>query len=292
MQKAKNKLYEVLRDDNTCKAGHIFDTTIVILIILNVIFVILDTFDMPSWYFSFSMGLEYISVSVFTAEYILRVWVAPLARPSLSPGKARLKYIFSFMAVIDLLAVLPFYLSFWAVDLRILHALRIIRLLRVFKLTHYTRALYTIGRVFRKKLWQLFCAVFVIILLTIMASVLMFNVENMAQPGLVENAFSGLWWAITGYNEVYPLTAFGKFLSVFIAMLQVALVAVPTAILCTGFIEVLKEDEKTLNPNPFTVDGLSAADEIAKYKRLMDDGTITPEEFETIKSMLLPKPIE
>lgn len=98
------------------------------------------------------------------------------------------------MAIIDLLAVLPFYIPFLIpIDLRVLRTLRVIRLLRLFKVNRYTSALSTIANVFKKKANQLISSMIVVSLLMVIASVLMYNVENAAQPDKFQNAFSGLW---------------------------------------------------------------------------------------------------
>lgn len=170
--------------------------------------------------------------------------------PEMSPLKARLKYIFSFMAIIDLLAILPFYVPFLIpIDLRVLRMLRIIRLLRIFKINRYTTALSTIADVFKRKKHQLLSSMAVVIILMIIAAVLMYNIENEAQPEAFDNAMSALWWAVAtlttvGYGDVYPVTILGKILSAIIAILGIGLVAVPTGILSSGFVESIEEQKQ------------------------------------------------
>lgn len=164
--------------------------------------------------------------------------------------KARIKYIFSFLALVDLFSILPFYIPLIIpIDLRIL---RVVRLFRVFKLGRYTHALSTISNVFKRKQNQLLSSIFVVSILMIIASVLMFNVENEAQPDVFENAFSALWWAIAtittvGYGDIYPITVFGKVLSAIIALLGIGLVAVPTGIISSGFMEEMEREKSTEN---------------------------------------------
>lgn len=154
------------------------------------------------------------------------------------------------MAIIDLLAVLPFYIPFLIpIDLRVLRTLRVIRLLRLFKVNRYTSALSTIADVFKKKANQLISSMIVVSLLMVIASVLMYNVENAVRPDKFQNAFSGLWWAVAtlttvGYGDIYPVTAAGKILSAIIALLGIGLVAVPTGIISAGFTENLQEKQK------------------------------------------------
>jgi voltage-gated potassium channel len=258
--KAKTAVYNLIRtDDENGVAASIFDGTIIALIAVNVLLVILDTFSFPPAVQSVFRKIEIISVVVFTAEYAARLWTADKTAPGKSPLAARLKYAISFMAVIDLLAILPFYLPFvFSVDLRILRAIRLLRLLRLLKVNRYTSALSTVGAVMRHKASQLISSILVVLVVMIIASVLMYNVENEAQPEVFANAFSGLWWAIAtlttvGYGDIYPITAAGKILSAVIALLGIGLVAVPTGIISSGFVEHIgaenPEDEKSYCPH-------------------------------------------
>lgn len=231
----------------------IFDWSIISLIIINVILVILDTFSgFPQWVISVFRVTEIVSVILFTIEYLLRLWTADLIYKDKSAFKARVKYIFSFMALVDLLAILPFYMPFiFPIDLRVLRMIRLFRLLRLLKVNRYTKALLSVGEVLKRKSAQLFSSIFVVLILMIMASVLMYTIENEAQPEVFVNAFSGLWWAIAtlttvGYGDIYPITGLGKLLGSVIALLGIGLVAVPTGIITAGFMEkiTLEKDEK------------------------------------------------
>lgn len=251
--RVKNCIYNIIRDDDENEvAGNIFDGVIISLIIVNVIMVIVETFTLPALVQDIFYYIEIVSIVVFSIEYVARVYTSDLLYSDISPMKARIKYIFSFMALIDLLAILPFYLPFViSIDLRVLRMLRIIRLLRVFKVNRYTNALTSIGTVFKRKKSQLLSSVFVVMVLMVIASVLMYNIENEAQPEAFSNAFSALWWAVAtfttvGYGDIYPITAMGKILSAIIAFLGIALVAVPTGIISAGFMEQIS-DEKNEN---------------------------------------------
>lgn len=251
-RKVKNGVFNILHSENNQnKAAKVFDLFIIGLIIINLIMVIADTFTLPEKLSNIMSYLETFSVIVFSVEYILRVWTADLAYPDLKPAKARMKYMFSFMALIDLIAILPFYIPFIIkIDLRALRALRTVRLLRMFKMNRYTKALSSIADVFKRKASQLQSSVFVVFLLMLISSILMYQVEHSAQPGVFKNAFSGIWWAVAtfttvGYGDIYPVTAAGKILSAIIALLGIALVAVPTGIITAGFMEQI--DDKNDN---------------------------------------------
>lgn len=246
MKNIKQKIYNVIMG-NEGKISNIFDGMIITLIIINIIMVIAYTFDLPDYVQNVFNIVENASVIIFTIEYMLRIWTSDYIYKALSPLKARIKYIFSFMAIIDLLAILPFYFPMIiAVDLRVLRALRLVRIFRIFKISRYTDALTSIGMVFKSKKNELFSSVMVVFLLMIMSAIIMYNVENAAQPKTFNNAFAALWWAVAtfttvGYGDIYPVTVLGKILSAVIALLGIGLVAVPTGIISAGFMEQINK---------------------------------------------------
>ncbi len=259
MKELKRRIFNILQPgEQEGKYERFFDVFIILLIIINVVMVIADTFALPEYVSNIFNAIEVFSIIVFTAEYLLRLWTAGLLYPSVSAPRACIKYIFSFMAIIDLLAILPFYLPFvFPIDLRVLRTLRIVRLFRLFKVNRYTNSLSLIAKVFKNKASQLISSVFVVGLLMVISSVLMYSIENPVQPDVFKNAFSGLWWAVAtfttvGYGDIYPITATGKILSAIIALLGIGLVAVPTGIISAGFIESIddegEEDKKHFCP--------------------------------------------
>lgn len=282
----KKRLFEIIQAANpNDKASRVFDISLMTLIIFNVFLVIADTFVLPETLKKISSTIETVSVIIFSIEYVLRIWTADLLFPDKKVWKARLKYVFSFLALIDLMAIVPFYLPFFIrVDLRVLRILRIIRLLRVFKLNRYTNAITSVFVVFKNKKDELLSSVFVVVLLMIIASVLMFSIENEAQPQVFRNAFDALWWALAtlttvGYGDIYPVTFFGRILSSIIAILGIGLVAVPTGIISAGFMETV---EKNKEP-PYHV----VRHELIFIKQLLDEGLITQEDFDAKKKKLL-----
>lgn len=244
----KKKVFAVIESSaDGGAAGRLFDLSLLTLIVVNLILVIADTFDIPQGLLSAFNAVEAFSVIVFTIEYILRVWTADLLYPGMPKAKARLKYVFTFMALIDLLAVLPFYIPFLIpVDLSILKTLRIVRLLRLFKVSRHTNTFAAIGEVFRKRIVQLLSSMLMIFLLMVITSVLMYNVEHAAQPEKFDNAFSSFWWAIAtlttiGYGDIYPITIAGQVLNGIFAFLGIGFVAIPTGIISAGFVEYFRQ---------------------------------------------------
>lgn len=249
-KKIKHRTYEIIE---AAKPGDIlskvFDIFIMALIFINVIAVLLDTFDLPPAVAKASKVIEIISVMIFTVEYLLRLWTCEYKYPKCSPAKCLIKYVFSFMAIIDLLAIIPFYLPMIiSIDLRVLRMLRIFRLMRIFKINRYTKALALIGQVFKNKSGQLISSIAVVFVLILIASVIMYNVEHEAQPEQFTNVFQSMWWAIAtlttvGYGDIYPITTIGKMLSATIALLGIGLVAVPTGIITAGFSELVEKEK-------------------------------------------------
>lgn len=251
MNSIKHKIFNIINDtENPTKASKFFNISIITLILVNILLIILDTFNMPYHIVKMFNLVEFISTIIFTAEYVLRVWTSDLLYPALAPFKARLRYIKSFMALIDLLSILPFYIPFIIpIDLRALRTLRIFRLLRLFKINRYTKALSSIYNVFKNKFAQLMSSMAVVLILIIISSILMYNIESAAQPGAFSNALDGMWWAVAtlttvGYGDIYPTTTLGKLLSSVIALLGIGIVAIPTGIISAGFVESI-EDTKT-----------------------------------------------
>lgn len=249
MLKAKKRIFQIIEISDGDFISRIFDLFIISLILLNVFLVFLDTFTLPDSIRYISRLIETASVAIFSVEYILRFWTSDLLYPKLPAWKARLHYFFSFMALIDILAIIPFFVPLLIpVDLRVLRILRVVRMFRLFKMNRYTNAFSQIVSVFKRQAAQLFSSLFVVFLLIVVTSVIMYHVENAAQPENFSNAFSGMWWAVAtlttvGYGDIYPVTAIGKVLSAIIALLGIGLVAVPTGIISAGFMEQIKDKE-------------------------------------------------
>ncbi|MCM1166807.1 MAG: ion transporter [Lachnospiraceae bacterium] len=261
-KKIKQRTYEILEvaaPHDT--ASRVADIVLMILILLNVGIIIADTFKLPQEASRVCGVIETVSVIIFSVEYIVRLWTSDLKYPELPSWRARLRYIRSFAAVIDLVSLLPSFLTFVSANLMVLRMLRIFRLFRAFKLNRYTHALHDIGEVFRRKASQLISSMIVVSFLIVIAAVLMYDAEHAAQPDKFDNALSGIWWAIAtlttvGYGDIYPVTVLGRVMSGVIALLGIGLVAVPTGIITAGFSEQIsqrqkaaeREDEKNFCP--------------------------------------------
>lgn len=230
------------------KLDGLFDLLVSALIVLNVLFIFLESYaGVRAVYGDFFHAFELFSIGVFSLEYLLRLWTADLQYPRLPAGKARLKFMFSFMGMIDLLAIAPFFLPLLVtLDLRIVRALRLLRLLRMFKLGRHSKSLRMIGDVLKETKFDLLVTFFLTVILLIIASTLMFFLERDAQPEAFENIGQSLWWAVAtlttvGYGDIYPITGMGKFLSGIIALIGIGIVALPTGIISSAFVEKLSD---------------------------------------------------
>ena len=245
----KTKVYETIEDNIVDSRAHkIFESIMISLVLANVAAVIIESFINDLRIFR---GFEVFSVLVFSIEFALRLWVADLKYESSGFMKPALKQIFSPPGLIDIVSILPFYLSLFfpiGFDARILRLLRLTRLLRLFKLRHYLDSFRLIEKVIQKKRYELFITAFLVFLLLLVSSTLMYEVEHDAQPDKFPNIVSALWWAVAtlttiGYGDVYPITNMGRFISAAISLIGIGLVALPTGIISSGFIEEFRSND-------------------------------------------------
>lgn len=226
-------------------ASWYFDTFIIGLILLNVVSLILETVpSLQSEYGNAFYKFELVSVIVFTVEYILRLWTANLIPKFSKPVTGTIRFAFTPMAIIDFLAILPFYLPFLGVDLRLLRILRVFRIFRLFKIVRYVSALTLINNVIKHKREELVVTFIFTIFLLLIASSVMYYVEHPAQPEHFSSIPETMWWGIAtlttvGYGDIYPITPLGKFLGGVIAIIGIGLFALPTGILASGFSDEL-----------------------------------------------------
>jgi voltage-gated potassium channel len=226
-----------------------FDFFILTLVLLNVIAVILETVEpLGARYAAAFRRFEVFSVAVFTVEYLARLWSC-VSRPEYArPVAGRLRFALRPMSLVDLLAVLPFYLEFVWVDLRFVRVLRLLRIFRVAKLGRYSSSVGLLGRVVRKNKEELVVTFALMALLVVLASSCMYFAEHEAQPDKFPDIPSAMWWSIVtlttvGYGDVYPLTPLGKFFAGVISILGIGMFALPTGILGASFVEELQREK-------------------------------------------------
>ena len=247
-----NIMYELFGKRNQqSMRRRIFDFCLMVIILLNVVAVILESIvEIYDAFKNVFYIFELFSIGIFSVEYILRVYTADSIYPVQNRFKSSLKYIFSAMGLIDLLAILPFYLPFLIkIDLRFLRILRIIRFLRILKISRYNKSLNLIWSVVKEKRTELAVTCFLSFLFLLIASFFMYYIEGPMQPQKFSNVITSFWWAVAtlttvGYGDVYPITNLGKFVGGIIALLGIGLIALPTGMIGAGFVEKIGEGKK------------------------------------------------
>ncbi len=292
-QTIRKKIYRLLEYGfDGPKPGRLLSGFIVLLIILNVIAIILESYKLIGEKYHREFFLfNTFSVVIFTLEYVARIWVS-IESPNqnkAAPIKSRIKYILSPVSLIDFLAIAPFYLSFiFAIDLRYL---RMLRMLRLLKLTHYFKGLRLFIDVLRKELPSIGAAVIIMSVLVILSASVMYSVENDAQPDVFDSIPSAIWWSVVtmttvGYGDVTPVTFLGKFISIFIMLLGVGIVALPAATLAAKFGDELRTRRKLLTREIDTAlqDGIISLDERVAIEKISDSMGISSQELDDVIS--------
>ncbi len=244
MAEMKRRVHEILEvaapGDRTSR---LFDLSLMILIILNVVAVILETVeDLFSAYDPLFRAFDLFSVAVFSIEYLLRVWSCTADERYASPVRGRLRYMRTPLAVIDLVAILPFYLPLVFVDLRFVRAIRLFRLFRLFKMARYSESMRTFGRVLTLKKEELMISLFTLLILLVFSSSMVYYVEHESQPEVFSSIPAAMWWGVVtlttvGYGDVYPITPVGKFIGALVILVGIGMFALPAGILASGFVE-------------------------------------------------------
>ena len=250
-EKIKYHVYDILVETDD---GEVVDRVIaimlMILILINTVTVVLETVEEINYvYGSLFHAVEVVSVGIFSLEYLLRLWVAPLD-PRYSGRFGRVRYAFSLMAIIDLLSILPTLLPmFFHFDLRFIRFLRLFRLFRLFKLSRYVRSLTTFDDVIRARKEQLAVTLVTISMMLLVASSIMYLLEHEAQPDKFPHIPAAMWYGVVtlttiGYGDVYPITPLGKLVGGFIGFLGIGLFALPAGILASGFAEEINKKQQ------------------------------------------------
>lgn len=226
--KIRNSLWTIV-EDNTTKKGKLFDYFIQILIVLSLVSFSIESLpNLSDKTLNILKKFEILSITIFSTEYILRIFVS----------KRPIKYIFSFYGIIDILAILPFYVT-GLMDLRFLRMFRIFRVFRAFKLIRYNKALsrfHTAYKIVKEEL-VLFFMVTLMLLFLVSAGIYAF--ENEAQPEVFKSVFHSAWWAVVtlttvGYGDVYPITIGGRIFTFFVLMIGIGIIAVPAGLIGTA----------------------------------------------------------
>ncbi len=241
----RKKLYQVLEKQQGGWKEKVINLSLMLLILLNVVAIALESEDeIFQQYEHIFHYFEAFSVLIFSVEYLIRVWVSvesPNPRFQ-SPVRGRIRYMLTPMALIDLLSILPFFLGMLEIDNLLF--LRSLRLVRVFKLTRYSHSINLLLTVLRNESEVLLSALFIVIILIVLASTGIHIVEGEQQPDAFGSIPRAIWWATVtlttiGYGDVVPITSAGKIFSGVITLTGVAVAALPAGILASGLTKEL-----------------------------------------------------
>ena len=246
----RKKIFNIIQiGDKSNPASRAFDIFIVAVIVCNIAVTFLQTFDELDAFSQLFRSVEIFSILVFCVEYALRIWTADFLYPDRNSVWARIRFLFSFNGIIDLLTILPFvFLS----GMVIFRMLRVARIFHLFRLNAQYDSFNVITTVLYEKRNQIISSVFIVLVLMLASSLCMYSVEHDAQPEVFQNAFSGIWWSMStlltvGYGDIYPVTTIGRLMAICIAFLGVGAVAIPTGIISAGFVEQYQKKSGFLN---------------------------------------------
>lgn len=229
------------------RSGRIVSCILLVLISLNaaLVFVVFDerlSSGAHEWLYLF----DAVSTLVFLAEYLGRIWTADSLYPGRTPLRARVRYVFSLYGFIDLLAFLPIVpVLLGLAPYQVMNSFRVVRVVRLIKISRYMDGLKAIGNVFRKRRHEIIAAFAVLLLLTLTASILMYQAENPVQPEVFDSIFTGMYWAMTtitttGYGDITPVTGLGRLIGFCTMVCSIAVVAIPTGIFSAGFVDEMR----------------------------------------------------
>lgn len=223
---------------------------IAILIVLAAVVAVLETEQtLRKPYAETFFTLQLVFGLVFLVEYLLRIWVS--AEDSRFAGKPfdRLRWMLTPSAIIDLLALLPLFLTLASTSLYWLRFARILRILRIVRLGRMSRAFDNVMVALFERRFELGVAVIIALLLMLFSATLLYFAEAEAQPEAFGSVPRALWWAVVtlttiGYGDVYPVTLFGRACAALIAISGIGVIAMPTGIFAAAFSDAMKQKDE------------------------------------------------
>lgn len=233
----RDRMRRVVEETDTA-LGRAFDVLIQVLVVISLVSFSIDT--LPSLTPAERLTLNYVewlTVILFSIEYVVRVWVA----------KRSLDYVLSFYGLVDLLAVVPFYLA-TSLDLRSLKIFRLLRLLRILKLTRFSSAISRFKKALEMAREEIMLFVFATLMLLYLSSVGIYYFEHEVQPEVFSSIFHSMWWAVAtlttvGYGDAYPITVGGKIFTFLILMIGLGIVGIPAGLIASSLSAVRRNEE-------------------------------------------------
>lgn len=271
----RQKVAKLFEPESTKLASKIIRGLIILVIGIAILSVILES--VPSYHAEYEgvfLSLAITTTAFFAIEYILRLWTVPdlKAYQHLPALKARIKYIKSPEAIIDLVAFLPVILTFNHVDLRML---RMLRLFSILKLTRYNQSLNILLTVVRNERHTILATFFILLIMLVVTSTGIYLIERDSQPEAFGSIPKAMWWAIItittiGYGDVIPVTTLGQVFASVIVFIGIGIIALPTGILASGFSAQLNRRKTSY---------------LEKVKKALADGDINFSELKELKEI-------
>lgn len=243
VKRIKKRIFDIIQIGTRVDIpSSLFDIFISCMIILSIAVTFLQTFEELDAYDSILNHIEFFTIIVFIVEYILRLFTSDLLYPKLSRDRALFQYIFSLYGLIDLLTIISYFSVLYTNGMVALRIIRVVRIMRLFKVNQSFDGFNVVAEVVMEKRDQILFSLFMIVMMMLAASLCMYSLEHDAQPDKFNNAFSGIWWAMStlltvGYGDIYPITLGGRIVAIIIALLGVCAVAIPTGVISAGFVE-------------------------------------------------------
>ncbi|WP_143961729.1 ion transporter [Litoribacter populi] len=251
MNSLKKKTYHLLSPpDHSGSANWWVDVFIVTLIFLNVLVIILRSVDfIYDWWPGLFDGFEVFSILVFTLEYLARVWTGNLHPDYPKAPLGNFRFATSPMMVIDLMAILPFYLPFLGLDLRFFRIMRIFRIFTILRLVRFTDSLDFMYKVYKKRISFLVIFSLFTFFFLILSSILLYYAENSTQPDAFSSIPKTMWWVMgvissVGFGEIAPMTILGRIIVSLIAFMAIMLFGLSAAVIASGFSDIMDEMKK------------------------------------------------
>jgi len=270
------KIYALVNETPTSgNLHHIFDMFIVTWVILSVLAVIFESVQSISYHLhSEFIILDTIAVVIFSTEYIMRIYSAPEDPNYQAWFKGRVSFACKPTSIIDFMAIVPFYLESLLHHLFDLRFLRVFRLMRLLKLARYSGATQSLFIVIKREWPVMKAAVFILLLLVMLAACLGYVFEHEAQPDKFENIPQAIYWSVitlasVGYGDISPITPAGRAITIVIALLGIGIFAIPAAILSSALSDQLRIERESMMTELYT---------------MLEDGVISPDEQELIEA--------
>ena len=248
----RQKVFSLLHPTPTSGPIHRYiDLFIILSVLVSVVSIILETVPAIDGAFTQEFhALEIATVAIFTLEYAGRVFSCCELAQYAHPIKGRLRYMLSISALIDLVAVSPFYLAFVFSGNLDLRFLRVFRLTRLLKLTRYTGTLNTLSKAVQREHRVLLASAFMMVLLIILTASLGYELEHAAQPDKFESIPATMYWAVitlasVGYGDITPITPLGKAMTMAISFVGIGIFAIPAGLMASAFTDQLRIDRET-----------------------------------------------